>query len=160
MDVDLLGRVLPASEFPLGTAGSCPVPPGRAEGVVNLAAVTDRTDPPLVHPDGRNPSREWHPRRAAAALSPGDPALHLAGGRAVGAGHHDPIQRLSDDDQAELVGAGGEAERGQVELATGEPQLAARGQGGDAIIGAGGGGAHGRERQRGQEDEPVVPPGG
>ena len=74
MEADLMRRVMPKEEFRewLGRF----LPEIAAEGprsIMEPAAVTDRTDPQLVHLDGLNISRAWCMRSIATTLPEGDP---------------------------------------------------------------------------------------
>ena len=74
-EADLMRRVLPRGEFRawfrrfLPDAGR-----GGPAALFAPAAVTDRSDPQLVHLDGLNLSRAWNMRSVASALAEGDPA--------------------------------------------------------------------------------------
>jgi hypothetical protein len=74
-EADLMRRVLPAGEFREWLHKYLP---GAAKGepatLLAPAAVTDRTDPQLVHLDGLNLSRAWCMKGIASALPPDDPA--------------------------------------------------------------------------------------
>jgi hypothetical protein len=47
---------------------------GEPKNLLEIAVVTDRSDPQLGHLDGLNLSRAWCMRHVAAALPDGDPA--------------------------------------------------------------------------------------
>ena len=75
MEVDLMRRVLQPREFRRWLYRFLPgIGEGNPKTLMTPAAVTDRTDPKLVHLDGLNLSRAWCMRSIAAALPPADPA--------------------------------------------------------------------------------------
>ncbi len=83
-EADLMRRVLPPAEF---RDWFHTYLPGAAKGEpANLfapAAVTDRTDPQLVHLDGLNLSRAWCLRGILTALPKDDPARKALAGSAA-----------------------------------------------------------------------------
>jgi Protein of unknown function (DUF2891) len=80
MEADLMRRVLPPAEFRAWFARFLPgAARGEPKALFTPAAVTDRTDPQLVHLDGLNLSRAWCMRSVAATLPAGDPARKALG---------------------------------------------------------------------------------
>jgi hypothetical protein len=90
VEADLVRRVLPPEEFSTWLEGWLP---GQASGVpaslTTPVAVSDRSDPQIVHLDGLNLSRAWSLASIAAGLPVGDSrrgpfaraaAAHLAAG--------------------------------------------------------------------------------
>ena len=74
-EADLMRRVLPPGEFRAWFGRFLPgAGRGLPAALLAPAAVTDRSDPQLVHLDGLNLSRAWHMRSVASALPEGDPA--------------------------------------------------------------------------------------
>ena len=68
-------RVLAPAEFPAWFRKFLPgAAQGEPKSLFSPAAVTDRTDPQLVHLDGLNLSRAWAMRSIAGALPVTDPA--------------------------------------------------------------------------------------
>ena len=66
-------RVLPADKFAAWFHAYLPaLPKGEPKNLLQLAIVSDRTDPQLGHLDGLNLSRAWCMRHIAAALPAGD----------------------------------------------------------------------------------------
>jgi hypothetical protein len=90
MEADLMRRVLPHDRFGAWLSRFLPRLERREPPTLfTPAAVTDRSDPQIVHLDGLNLSRAWCMRGVANALVPGDPrvdalregaARHLAAG--------------------------------------------------------------------------------
>jgi thiol-disulfide isomerase/thioredoxin len=75
IEADLMRRVLPPAEFRDWFKRFLPgADKGEPKSLFVPAAVTDRTDPQLVHLDGLNLSRAWAMRSIASALPEGDPA--------------------------------------------------------------------------------------
>ncbi len=89
-EADLVRRVLPASEFATWLDGFLPtLPDTDTPGWLEVAVVTDPSDPKLAHLDGLNLSRAWMLEGIAAGLPPGDrrlPALIGASRRHAEAG--------------------------------------------------------------------------
>ena len=82
-EADLMRRVLSPPEFRRWFHAFLPgVSRGRPAVLLTPAAVTDRSDPKLVHLDGLNLSRAWCMRSVASALSPRDPARRALAGAA------------------------------------------------------------------------------
>jgi hypothetical protein len=74
MEADLMRRVLSAAEFRIWFHRFLPdLAKGEPKTLLEPAAVTDRSDPQLVHLDGLNLSRAWCMHSIAAALPPDDP---------------------------------------------------------------------------------------
>ena len=74
MEADLMRRVLPAAEFARWFKAFLPGFAGNApKSILEPAAVSDRSDPKIVHLDGLNLSRAWCMLGVAAALPEGDP---------------------------------------------------------------------------------------
>ena len=80
MEADLMRRVLTPAEFATWFHAYLPgMARGELQNLLQLAVVTDRSDPQLGHLDGLNLSRAWCMRQIAAALPAGDPSrAHLA----------------------------------------------------------------------------------
>lgn len=75
IEADLMRRVLRPEEFKRWFYQFLPgIGRGEPRNLLHPAAVTDRSDPKLVHLDGLNLSRAWCMRSIAAALPAGDPA--------------------------------------------------------------------------------------
>jgi hypothetical protein len=75
VEADLMRRVLPPPQFADWFHNYLPrVNRGEPKSLLELAVVTDRSDPQLGHLDGLNLSRAWCMRHVAAALPEGDPA--------------------------------------------------------------------------------------
>ncbi|MFL5342713.1 MAG: DUF2891 domain-containing protein [Gemmataceae bacterium] len=75
LEADLMRRVLPPAEFPAWLRKYLPdLAAGGPKNLLTPAAVTDRSDPQLVHLDGLNLSRAWCMRSIAAALPKDHPA--------------------------------------------------------------------------------------
>ena len=73
MEADLMRRVLPASEFQAWFQKFLPNAATSTPKILfEPAAVTDRTDPQLVHLDGLNLSRAWCMKSIASGLSKDD----------------------------------------------------------------------------------------
>jgi hypothetical protein len=78
MEADLMGRVLPATDFRVWFRRFLPdCAKGEPKSLFTPAMVTDRSDPQIVHLDGLNLSRAWCMRGIAAALPPNDPARRV-----------------------------------------------------------------------------------
>lgn len=74
-EADLMHRVLPAAEFAKWFHAFLPgIAKGEPKNLLEIAIVSDRSDPQLGHLDGLNLSRAWCMRHIAAALPAGDPA--------------------------------------------------------------------------------------
>jgi len=72
-EADLMRRVLPADRFTAWFHAYLPsLPKGEPKNLLQIAIVSDRSDPQLGHLDGLNLSRAWCMRHIAAALPPGD----------------------------------------------------------------------------------------
>jgi hypothetical protein len=92
MEADLMRRVVAVPEFAVWLSSFLPGLARRVPATLFAAvAVSDRTDPHIVHLDGLNLSRAWCLRGIAGALPAGDPrvavaqdaaAAHLAAGLA------------------------------------------------------------------------------
>jgi hypothetical protein len=80
MEADLMRRVLAPAEFAIWFHAYLPqLDRGEPKNLLEIAVVTDRSDPQLGHLDGLNLSRAWCMRHIAAALPEGDPSrAHLA----------------------------------------------------------------------------------
>ena len=75
VEADLMRRVLPPEKFAEWFHKYLPaMAKGEPKNLLEIAVVTDRTDPQLGHLDGLNLSRAWCMRHIAAALPAGDPA--------------------------------------------------------------------------------------
>ena len=75
-EADLMRRVLPADEFAAWLTGFLPGFSGEnrpADNAMEPAAVSDVTDPKIVHLAGLNLSRAWTQHGVLAALSEEDP---------------------------------------------------------------------------------------
>jgi Protein of unknown function (DUF2891) len=74
-EADLMRRVLPADQFATWFHAFLPaIAKGEPKNLLEIAIVSDRSDPQLGHLDGLNLSRAWCMRHIAAALPPDDPA--------------------------------------------------------------------------------------
>lgn len=74
-EADLMRRVLPATEFATWFHAFLPaLAKGEPKNLLEIAIVSDRTDPQLGHLDGLNLSRAWSMRHIAAALPADDPS--------------------------------------------------------------------------------------
>lgn len=72
-EADLMRRVLPADKFASWFHAYLPaLPKGEPKNLLQIAIVSDRSDPQLGHLDGLNLSRAWCMRHIAAALPAGD----------------------------------------------------------------------------------------
>lgn len=90
VEADLVRRVLPPADFATWLSGWLPgLAPGSPASLMSPVAVSDRSDPQIVHLDGLNLSRAWSLGGIAAGLPPGDARLaplahaasvHLAAG--------------------------------------------------------------------------------
>jgi hypothetical protein len=80
MEADLMRRVLAPAEFATWFHAYLPgMARGELKNLLELAVVTDRSDPQLGHLDGLNLSRAWCMRHVAEALPDGDASrAHLA----------------------------------------------------------------------------------
>lgn len=75
VEADLMHRVLPAGEFANWFHAYLPaLAKGEPKNLLDIAIVSDRSDPQLGHLDGLNLSRAWSMRHIAAALPDNDPA--------------------------------------------------------------------------------------
>jgi hypothetical protein len=75
MEADLMRRVLPPPQFADWFRSYLPqLSRGEPKNLLEIAVVTDRSDPQLGHLDGLNLSRAWCMRHIAAALPEGDRA--------------------------------------------------------------------------------------
>ena len=75
VEADLMRRVLAPPQFAEWFHKYLPrLAKGEPRTLLEIAVVTDRSDPQLGHLDGLNLSRAWCMRHVAAALPPGDPA--------------------------------------------------------------------------------------
>lgn len=75
VEADLMRRVLPPQAFADWFHKYLPrLPNGEPTNLLDIAVVTDRSDPQLGHLDGLNLSRAWCMRHVAAALPEGDAA--------------------------------------------------------------------------------------
>lgn len=75
MEADLMQRVLPGDQFATWFRSFLPgIAKGEPKNLLEIAIVTDRTDPQLGHLDGLNLSRAWSMRNIASRLPEGDPA--------------------------------------------------------------------------------------
>jgi hypothetical protein len=84
IEADLMRRVLAPSEFATWFGRFLPqLSRGEPKNLLELAVVTDRSDPQLGHLDGLNLSRAWCMRHVAAAL----PETHPARGVLASAAH-------------------------------------------------------------------------
>jgi hypothetical protein len=74
-EADLMRRVLPAEQFTAWFHAFLPqLSKGEPKNLLEIAVVSDRTDPQLGHLDGLNLSRAWSMLHVAAALGHDDPA--------------------------------------------------------------------------------------
>ena len=74
-EADLMRRVLPADQFAGWFHAFLPqMAKGEPKNLMEIAVVSDRSDPQLGHLDGLNLSRAWCMRHIAAALPQDDPA--------------------------------------------------------------------------------------
>ena len=74
IEADLMRRVLPRDRFAAWFDAYLPrLKRGEPKTLLEIAVVTDRSDPQLGHLDGLNLSRAWCMRHIAAALPDGDP---------------------------------------------------------------------------------------
>jgi hypothetical protein len=74
-EADLMHRVLPAGEFASWFHAFLPaLAKGEPKNLLEIAIVSDRSDPQLGHLDGLNLSRAWAMRHVAAALPDNDPS--------------------------------------------------------------------------------------
>ncbi|HEX8031240.1 MAG TPA: DUF2891 domain-containing protein [Vicinamibacterales bacterium] len=74
-EADLMRRVLPADKFASWFHAYLPaLAKGEPKNLLEIAIVSDRTDPQLGHLDGLNLSRAWSMRHIAASLPENDPA--------------------------------------------------------------------------------------
>jgi hypothetical protein len=74
-EADLMRRVLPADQFAAWFHAFLPqLSKGEPKNLLEIAVVSDRTDPQLGHLDGLNLSRAWSMRHIAAALPQNDPS--------------------------------------------------------------------------------------
>jgi len=75
IEADLMRRVLPRDRFAAWFDAYLPrLKRGEPKNLLEIAVVTDRSDPQLGHLDGLNLSRAWCMRHIAVALPDGDPA--------------------------------------------------------------------------------------
>ncbi len=75
MEADLMQRVMPPDQFATWFRAFLPgIAKGEPKNLLEIAIVSDRTDPQLGHLDGLNLSRAWSMRHIAARLPAGDPA--------------------------------------------------------------------------------------
>jgi hypothetical protein len=75
MEADLMRRVLTPAEFARWFRAYLPrLDRGEPKNLMEIAIVTDRSDPQLGHLDGLNLSRAWSMRHIAEALPQGDPS--------------------------------------------------------------------------------------
>jgi hypothetical protein len=74
-EADLMRRVLPGDQFAQWFHAFLPqLAKGEPKNLLEIAVVSDRSDPQLGHLDGLNLSRAWCMRHIAAALPQDDPA--------------------------------------------------------------------------------------
>lgn len=74
-EADLMRRVLPEDQFATWFHAFLPqLSKGEPKNLLEIAVVSDRSDPQLGHLDGLNLSRAWCMRHVAAALPKDDPA--------------------------------------------------------------------------------------
>jgi hypothetical protein len=74
MEADLMRRILPGAEFRTWLDGFMPeLARNEPKSLLEPPAVTDRSDPQIVHLDGLSLSRAWCMRNIAAALPREDP---------------------------------------------------------------------------------------
>jgi hypothetical protein len=91
MEADLMRRVLPPREFAEWFRKFLPrLDRGEPKNLLDIAVVTDRSDPQLGHLDGLNLSRAWSMRHIAAALPEGDAARAVL----AAAGHAHAVAAL------------------------------------------------------------------
>ena len=117
VEADLMRRVLPPAAFAEWFRNYLPrLNRGEPKNLLEIAVVTDRSDPQLGHLDGLNLSRAWCMRHVAAALPEGDPAravLAAAGAdaraRRAAARRHRPLRRRALAGVVRGVSADGEA---------------------------------------------------
>lgn len=75
MEADLMQRVLPGDQFAKWFHAFLPgIAKGEPKNLLEIAIVSDRSDPQLGHLDGLNLSRAWSMRHIANQLPAGDPA--------------------------------------------------------------------------------------
>ena len=75
VEADLMHKVLPGEQFANWFHAFLPaLAKGEPKNLLEIAIVSDRTDPQLGHLDGLNLSRAWAMRHVAAALPDNDPA--------------------------------------------------------------------------------------
>lgn len=75
VEADLMRRVLPSDQFANWFHAFLPqIARGEPKNLLEIAIVSDRSDPQLGHLDGLNLSRAWCMRHIAAALPENDPA--------------------------------------------------------------------------------------
>jgi hypothetical protein len=83
IEADLMRRVLPRDRFCQWFHRFLPeISRGRPKALLEPAAVTNRSDPKLVHLDGLSLSRAWCMRHTAGALPGNDPARRVLLGSA------------------------------------------------------------------------------
>ena len=83
-EADLVRRVLPAGEFTRWLKAFLPgIPASDEPGWLEVAVVTDPSDPKLAHLDGLNLSRAWMLEGMASALPPDDERLAALRGAAA-----------------------------------------------------------------------------
>ena len=83
-EADLMRRVLDPDDFPAWLGGFLPgLARGEPEALFAPVAVSDRSDPQIVHLDGLNLSRAWHWRGIAASLAVADPRRDIASAAAA-----------------------------------------------------------------------------
>lgn len=91
VEADLMRRVLPAPAFADWFHKYLPrLANGEPKNLLEIAVVTDRSDPQLGHLDGLNLSRAWCMRQIAAALPETDPSRAVL----AAAGHTHAIDAL------------------------------------------------------------------
>jgi hypothetical protein len=91
VEADLMRRVLPAEAFAEWFRKYLPrLANGEPKNLLEIAVVTDRSDPQLGHLDGLNLSRAWCMRHVALALPPNDAARAVL----AAAGHTHAIDAL------------------------------------------------------------------
>lgn len=74
-EADLMRRVLPAGQFATWFHAFLPqLAKGEPKNLLEIAVVSDRSDPQLGHLDGLNLSRAWCMRHVAAVLPNDDPS--------------------------------------------------------------------------------------
>ena len=90
-EADLMRRVLPEDQFASWFHAFLPqLSKGEPKNLLEIAIVSDRSDPQLGHLDGLNLSRAWCMRHVAAALPKDDPARWIL----EDAGHTHAIDAL------------------------------------------------------------------